>query len=302
MHNNIPIFLSSDNNYAPFVATTIASICDNTESFCEFYILDGGITKENQEKIYELKNLFSNFSIEFIKINLENFFKDFKVNMHFSKSMYSRFLIPILKPEWDKILYTDVDVIVLDDIKKMYNEDLEGFALAAVWEEFGHNSLNSMRNAKIGLKKDNKYFSSGNLILDCKIWRTNDISYKLLHIGEELKDLISAPDQDILNKYFADNYKILPAKYCYKNTDYNFYKTHNDIVIRHYNGPIKPWQISPELEEDVNIGFMYLKNKFWEYAKITPFYDIIKEKIIYNTKSDMNKFRVTELLRKTGKK
>ena len=39
----IPIFLSSDNNYAPFVATTIASICDNTKSFCDFYILDGGI-------------------------------------------------------------------------------------------------------------------------------------------------------------------------------------------------------------------------------------------------------------------
>ena len=41
--SNIPIFLSSDDNYAPFVATTIASICDNTKSFCEFYVLDGGI-------------------------------------------------------------------------------------------------------------------------------------------------------------------------------------------------------------------------------------------------------------------
>jgi len=48
----IPIFLSSDNNYAPFVATTIASICDNTKSFCDFYILDGGIEEENKEKIF----------------------------------------------------------------------------------------------------------------------------------------------------------------------------------------------------------------------------------------------------------
>ena len=49
--NKIPIFLASDNNYAPFVATTIASICDNTKSFCDVYVLDGGITKENQSKI-----------------------------------------------------------------------------------------------------------------------------------------------------------------------------------------------------------------------------------------------------------
>ena len=51
IENNIPIFLSSDNNYAPFVATTIASICDNTKSFCEFYILDGGITQEIKSTI-----------------------------------------------------------------------------------------------------------------------------------------------------------------------------------------------------------------------------------------------------------
>ena len=68
---NIPIFLSSDNNYAPFVATTIASICDNTKSFVEVYVLDGGITEENQEKISALKDVFKNFSIEFIKIDLE---------------------------------------------------------------------------------------------------------------------------------------------------------------------------------------------------------------------------------------
>ena len=49
--SNIPIFLASDNNYAPFVATTIASICDNTKSFCNFYILDGGISKKIRIKL-----------------------------------------------------------------------------------------------------------------------------------------------------------------------------------------------------------------------------------------------------------
>ena len=73
--NTIPIFLSSDNNYAPYVATTIASICDNTKSFCDFYILDGGISKENQEKIYVLKEKFNNFSIEFINIDVDKEFK-----------------------------------------------------------------------------------------------------------------------------------------------------------------------------------------------------------------------------------
>ena len=46
---NIPIFLASDENYAPFLCTTLFSILKHTESFIEFYVLDGGI--ENKSKI-----------------------------------------------------------------------------------------------------------------------------------------------------------------------------------------------------------------------------------------------------------
>ena len=100
---NIPIFLSSDNNYAPFVATTIASICDNTKSFCDFYILDGGIEEENKEKICQLKTLFNNFSIEFI--NIKNSIKNFSTSDRYpSNTMYARFLIPLLKPDINRAL------------------------------------------------------------------------------------------------------------------------------------------------------------------------------------------------------
>ena len=163
----IPIFLSSDNNYAPFVATTIASICDNTKSFCDFYILDGGIEEENKEKICQLKTLFNNFSIEFIQIDLEKEFKGFKDNMHFTKSMYSRFLIPILKPEIKKALYSDVDIIALGDIKEMYLENLEGYAIGAVWEAHNEKSVNAKKRKLYELSSLHRFFSSGNIIIDC---------------------------------------------------------------------------------------------------------------------------------------
>ena len=131
IENNIPIFLSSDNNYAPFVATTIASICDNTKSFCEFYILDGGITQENQEKICKLKVQFNNFSIEFIKIDVEKTFKniDYKNTCNYvTISTYNRFLIPMLKLNTDKAIYLDVDVIVIGDILKFYEQDFSVYS------------------------------------------------------------------------------------------------------------------------------------------------------------------------------
>ena len=48
---NIPIFLASNDGYAPFIATTIASICYNTQSFIEFYILDSGISNFKKKQI-----------------------------------------------------------------------------------------------------------------------------------------------------------------------------------------------------------------------------------------------------------
>lgn len=271
----IPIFLSSDNNYAPFVATTIASICDNTKSFCEFYILDGGITEENQEKISQLKKYYNNFSIEYIQVDIDKYFQELKETKYISKSMYSRFLIPILKPEIDRAIYSDVDVIALGDIKKMYDENLEEYTLGAVWQELYDNTTN-IKNIKerLQLTLSHKLFFSGNLLINCKKWRELNIFQKLIELGEELKDKTETPDQDILNKFFDNNYKVLKAKYCYVNQNFDFYKTSDDIIIRHFNGQIKPWH----LNENIQTTLYHNLQEFWYYARKTAFYEELNAK------------------------
>ena len=47
----IQVFLASDENYTPFLAVTMYSILLNTNSFVEFYILDGGISKKSRQKV-----------------------------------------------------------------------------------------------------------------------------------------------------------------------------------------------------------------------------------------------------------
>src|SRR5574344_2544565 len=125
MQNSIPIFLPSDNNYAPFLATTIASICDNTVNFCEIYILDGGITEDNKVRIEKLKEKFKNFSIEYLKIDIEKIFDGFKIPNYINVSTYMRLLIPELNKNINKALYIDTDAIALGDISEIYNTDLE---------------------------------------------------------------------------------------------------------------------------------------------------------------------------------
>lgn len=269
---NIPIFLSSDNNYAPFVATTIASICDNTKSFCEFYILDGGISEENKEKISELKKQFSNFSIEFVNINYEIFAK-FLTNSYITVAAYYRLIIPKLYPNINKFLYLDVDIIANGDIVELYNADLENFTIGAI-EDVGNVYYIKRLKYNIEVSQKHIYFNSGVLLINNPKWNEQNISEKLFEIEEKYRGRLECNDQDLLNKYFENNYKQLPQKY-------NSKKIENDTIIRHFYHHIKPWNIHP----NATLGSQLLPDFeiFWKYAKITPFYDELLKNCKYDT-------------------
>lgn len=266
--SRIPIFLSSDNNYAPFVATTIISICDNTEAFCEFYILDGGIFEENKIKIQNLKEKYENFSIEFIKIDLEKEFNDLEYENncpHVTLSTYNRFLISKLKPEIDKLLYLDVDIIVKGDIELLFKINLSDKLLGAIPENFSNNDNALNRNLSLSLKNTHKYFNAGVLLIDNKKWLEQNIMKKLFITDKKFKDKLKWADQDVLNIVFDSNYLELDEKFNWMTQKEN---NCNEIIIRHFNTHKKPWQFN----ENVSTNLIPNIDWFWQYASKTDFY------------------------------
>ena len=300
--SNIPIFLSCDNNYSPFVAATIASICDNTKSNIDFNILDGGIDDINKQKILQLRKSFNNFSIEFIKVDLEKEFQNFKMVTYISKAMYSRFLIPYVKPDIKKAIYLDIDLIVLKDISSFYNIDLEGYALGAIYDE-SHKDYN--KDDPIVPSDKYYYFNSGVLLLDCEIWRKNNIIKDLFYLEKIYRKINLHPDEAILNKFFDRNYKMIPRKYNF--IDYYYQKAplpKDDIVIRHYATEFKPWKFDNTLKNDDILKFIDTRDIdiFWNYAKMTEFVSDIKAKCKYKTVKDLYKYKVYTLLQQKAKK
>lgn len=276
--SNIPIFLSSDNNYAPFVATTMASICDNTSSFCDFYILDGGITEENKEKICELKKIFNNFSIEFIEINEQSLASiDYQNECAYvSISTYNRFLAPMLKANLKKVIYLDVDIIVTGDISKFYELPLNNHIIGAIPDLCRNQQFLNNIKESIGLDESSIYFNAGVLLIDCEKWHKNQITNKLFETEKKYRKQLRMADQDVLNIFFQNNYEILDKIFNEQDTSENF-------VIRHFSGSIKPWQadfyIHSKTKKPCKTANLDL---FWKYAKMTAFYDeILKAKKIF---------------------
>lgn len=277
MNYSIPIFLASGNAYAPFVATTITSIVKNTESFIDFYILDGGISKINKQKILKIKNKYDNFSVDFIDMKYARLDRFPNIG-HYSLNTFSRYFIPDLKPDLNKILYLDVDIIVKDDISKLYSQDLENYPIGAVLEDFYPDNCLHLKEMCPAYNGGSNYFNAGVLLLNIDYFRKNNLTQKLIDTTIQFKDVLSCPDQDVFNLIFENNFKILDYKF-------NFMPDHKDNILKSskkeaieaVNNPIilhytcrKPW-ITMQAES---------ANDFWEIAKETPFYKVLKFKLI----------------------
>jgi lipopolysaccharide biosynthesis glycosyltransferase len=267
--DKIPVFLASDDYYAPFIATTIFSILDNSKSYFNFYILDSGISQKNKNKIENLKKDFSNFSLEYIEIDIKKKFSHLYLhNKKHTLNVFSRYLIPVIKPNLDKVLYLDADIIVVGDLLELYNESLDEYHLGAIP---AYSEAMYKHQEELGLSRKNQYFNAGILLIDCKYFRENNLTKILLEKTLEMRPKFQ--DQDILNVDFENNYKILDFKYnvTLRMHEYNE-KYFNQKIQKAVENPFiihyvlqKPWS-------DLSAPYVEF---FWKYASRTIFLKVI---------------------------
>ena len=272
----IPIFLSSDNNYAPYLMVVIKSVCENTKSNIKFYILDDSIEDSLKDSIKRQIAPYKNCDIEFINVEYPNTFSDCRVVRYISKTAYVRLLIPDLKPELKKIIYLDIDIVVNTDIAELYNQDLGEYIIGARYEKYVEEYHSVVSKKNLGIDDRHGYFNSGVLLIDCEKWRENNITNLLKEAYVRCKNGMTYHDQDLLNVVFSPNkYLQLDKKFnCLSMDSY----VEDKNMIFHYAGNLKAWQFPPDLKTNL----INYKDIWWQYAKETEYFDIIKSKCIYN--------------------
>ena len=276
--NKIPIFLASDENYAPFLAATAYSVLKNTNSFIEFYILDGGISKTSKDLIKASLDKYDNFSINYIDMSTYDFSK-FPNLRHYSLNTFSRYFIPDILPEAEKIIYLDVDIIVKRDIKDLFEISLDDYPLAAVLEDFyEYNAQYLKKEIYPEYNGGTRYFNAGVLVMNIQKFIQHRYAEKLIDMTIKYMDKLSTADQDIFNIVFENNFKVLDYKYNFMPDYYDKLAAYrpeiantikDDAYILHYTW-YKPWK------SNKTAAF----SDFWQIAEKTLFADRIRE--VYN--------------------
>lgn len=233
---NINVVFTIDNNYWIYTLLTINSILANNDSRSNytFYIVENDLSAKNKKKMRNfVKKHHQN--IEFINVdtsvvdNGENLYKKTRQHSYISRIAMARIFIPNLLPKTvHKAIYLDSDILVLTDLKELYDTKIDKYPVALAPD------ITEMKAVEMHSKI--YYYNDGIIVMNLDYWRKNKITEKMVSYMLAKKSLPKM-DQDLFNLILKGKIKILNTRW---NNQYGLMNSKAKSII-HFVGPDKPW-------------------------------------------------------------
>lgn len=259
--NTVELFFACDERYLPLFGVALSSIKKHRDADRRYRatVLHTAISAERQA---EMCAYFNEEGFTLCFRSVENEIEAFGARLHtrdyYSNATYYRLLIPALYPSLDKALYLDSDIILRDDVARLYDTKL-GDALAGAIPDGFVNHVPVLRRYvenRVGVPADVPYFNAGVLLM-------NLAEMRRVRFGELFASLLQAvtfrvaQDQDYLNVICRGRVRFLPDEWNYMPLA----PARSEPALVHFNLDNKPWQKD---------GVLYA-DEFWAIADATPF-------------------------------
>lgn len=244
----VPIVFATDDNYVLPLAVAIKSMLDHKSDNDEYKIYVF-CDKLSEKSISILKQVCDENYLEIVRVTEYLIGTDFYEVGHFSLATYYRFFIPKILSNYDKVLYLDCDILIQNDIGKLYDVEL------------GENILSG--NRMFGI--ENEYVNAGILLFNVKEYLKNDVCEKCIKYIADHRDL-KYPDEQALNDVCKGKIKHFDYKFNFQtlfckakeHLSITGIKKPKDIYLIHFTA--KPWKM-----QNVQLG-----NLWWKTAKKMP--------------------------------
>lgn len=275
--NLIPIVFAFDEKCLLPASIAIKSLLDSKKENTEYkiYVLHNGISEDDRKKFVHIAK------IEWIFID-KKIFENYPISNIWPEIVYYRLLIPDLIKGFDKIIYSDIDVLFKQDLSEIYNLDIEDSYWAGVIAE--KNNSDTLCHKYFPENKNPYIHMSGFMLINAKKWREEKLFYKLIDNIKFYKKRLRFFDLDLLN-ITCNCIKKIPFDYCVLENIYHSknikkakeypwlskYYSDKELIsaktkpkIIHYAGSdIKIWKRKP----------YQIPTYYWNYIKKSPFYN-----------------------------
>lgn len=268
------IVVAGDDNYVMGMAVTLRSAVErlDPERRAFAYVLDGGISEASKEKLRRSLPA-DRASLEFVAIDRSRLAK-LPISHHANHCMYLRILSgEVLPPSIERTIYLDSDLLIVDDLGKLWDEPVgDDWALAVPetsapvmdatltlprWRRAAPYmaSLFPVPNYRtFDIDPAAPYFNSGVLVLNLDAFREQALAERMLRILDEHGRYAWCWDQYALNVALTGHWRPLPLRWnqgsiVYDTPDWTFspfeeeafHSLKHDPAIVHFTTGVKPW-------------------------------------------------------------
>lgn len=267
--NEIPVFFTIDNGYAPYLAVALHSAIAHVSPRRRYraIVLHEGLTEENARRLKALEKEHFQISLQSMKANFEALDDRMSNRLrcdYFTLTIYFRLFIPELFPQYDKGIYVDSDVVLADDLAHLFDVEI-GENLIGACRDFSIADIPDLvaytENA-VGMGKD-EYINSGVLLMNLKKLREEGLQAHFLSLLNRFHFDSIAPDQDYLNAMCRGRIHYLPPSWDAMPNEAKPPMEHPSLV--HFNLFSKPWCYD----------FIQYEELFWHHAKESGFFEEI---------------------------
>ncbi len=289
LKNNIVVVFECSEMFVPYLSVALSSLVETvTDAYnYDVIILNCEIKRQDEVKLKNICQDKNNISIRFFDPTsiVEN---DIEKAVHnYLYLNYYRLALPWILLNYEKIVNLGVDIIIEEDISKLYTISLDENYYIAGALDLGYQGRLGIDIPLSELKLTNpfQYINADVLVLDLKKIRENYSKNEIMCEWE--KNYFRYAEQDALNVIFDGHiqkidsrWNVFPDK---TDTVRQIEKSPKDSIrlwreclkqpyIIHYAGVPKPW-------EDALIGF---GDKWWKYARQSIYYEeIVRRMCVY---------------------
>ncbi|MEI7281607.1 lipopolysaccharide 3-alpha-galactosyltransferase [Pectobacterium atrosepticum] len=246
------IAFGTDEKFIYGCAIAIAStLLKNQDHSLSFHVFTDKISDGDKAKFQEMAKEY-NTTINIYIVDC-SWLKTLPETKLWSYAIYFRFIIAdYFYKTLDKVLYLDADIICNGSLKELITLDLSNHIAAVVLDGDSHwwkNRAQKLQQPELS----NGYFNSGVLLIEISNWNQAAITENSMRflVDPDMKEVITHPDQDVLNILLARQFYQLDNKYNTQfSINYELKYSHgesaptpisNETVFIHYIGPTKPW-------------------------------------------------------------
>ncbi|HUR41100.1 MAG TPA: glycosyltransferase family 8 protein [Verrucomicrobiae bacterium] len=264
---------AADAKYAPHCAAMLHSVLEHANLPVHIHFLhDERLPAAALDK---LRSLAATGGARFDDVLMDSAMAaGLHVGPGFGLPTWYRSLLPIVRPDLDRALYLDCDVIAVDSLLPLWEEPLDGALIAAVRNVIEPKL--ATRHHALGIAAEHPYFNAGVMLMDLAGMRREDVAARLLEFGRRHGEHLLWQDQDACNYVFQNRCRYLHPRWNCQNSLF-YWAEANEVfgasvvaeavrapAILHFEGPglAKPWH---------DLNRHPLRQEYWRHARATPF-------------------------------